>query len=71
MKNLKLPAKQGCDYIRDANWQPIIKTRTAWLRYAAHLIKPKGFTGCVALIEFNDKPYYRISLAGQKESLYP
>jgi hypothetical protein len=58
---MKKPVKYGEDFVRDANWQPITRTRTGAERLGMKLMPPDlkrlGFSVSV----FEADEYFRIS----------
>ena len=65
------PALCGCDYIRDENGRPLVRTGTAWRRWAAKLdteaARRDGCTWAAVVAWIEHRNAYRIALAGQPE----
>lgn len=64
----KKPAKSGCDYVRDENGAPILKTRKGWQLYANRLAaehtRRDNFAWFGVLWECPE--YIRINMAGDR-----
>lgn len=61
MKNERKPVKEGLDFVRDANWNPIKRTRQGVIALGKRIIpkdlKAHGFVPCV----WEGPDYFRLS----------
>jgi hypothetical protein len=69
--NTKFKAKSGCDFIRDEDWKPMLKTVKGWQQYADRMAKQKTklerFNWQSVLFLNQDQNYCRINFASMPE----
>ncbi len=63
----KKPIKSGCDYLRDENWQPIVRTRRGAQQLADKLARRQTTPGFWNGSVYDAGDYFRISISGQQD----